>query len=821
MTKASWWDKFLLLTWKNWLIQIRHPVQTFFEIAVPVIVCSLIILIRGLVEVTKYDEFRYQPLITNNISELIRSESGSNVLAYSPNHVALAGLMQRVADEYRFDLHAEDNSSALESYAVTRNPFASIEFDDALGNSVDLVLPDDLNYAIRFPSELRTENEALRRFTGFFFNWATNFKVTNDFTIGPRNRNETDGGSPPGYINQGFIALQNSIERNYIALTTTAANIPEIMIQRFPFPAYVDDVIGFILEFILPLLFLIAFLYNTINIIKYITIEKELQLKEAMKIMGLPSWLHWLAWFTKVMTFMIIIISIITGLFKIPFGSRGDLSVFTYADWTVLWFFLFTYVLAAVTYSFMFSTFFNRANIAAIVGSIVWFTIQVPFTLINQNFETTSSSTILAASLFCNSGMGFGFKLMTKYEAAFVGAQWNNLFSSPLPDVDLTLGSIIVVMLIASVLQMLIALYVEKIRPGEFGVAEKFYFPFMPSFWCGSNDAKVHVDPQSPTRDHPDFETEPTGKQVGVQVRGLRKVYDKKVAVNNLNVNMYEDQITVLLGHNGAGKSTTMSMLTGLFKPTAGTAYIYGKDIQTDLKDIQSSLGFCPQHNVLFNELTVKEHITFFSKLKGMKNQKDIDEQIRKYVDLLELQPKLNAQSKTLSGGMKRKLSIGIALCGDSKIVMCDEPTSGMDPSARRALWDLLIQEKKGRTILLTTHFMDEADVLGDRIAIMADGDLKTVGSSFFLKRRFGAGYRLICVKAQGCDPKNLTELLKGYIPGIELETNIGSELTYVLNENYRSEFRIIFAELESRAQQLKISSFGVSLTTLEEVFLK
>jgi ATP-binding cassette, subfamily A (ABC1), member 3 len=119
-------------------------------------------------------------------------------------------------------------------------------------------------------------------------------------------------------------------------------------------------------------------------------------------------------------------------------------------------------------------------------------------------------------------------------------------------------------------------------------------------------------------------------------------------------------------------------MLTGLFKPTSGTAYIYGKDIQTDLKSIQSSLGFCPQHNVLFNELTVKEHITFFSKLKGMKSQSDIDEQIRKYVDLLELQPKLNAQSKTLSGGMKRKLSIGVALCGDSKIVMCDEPTSGM-----------------------------------------------------------------------------------------------------------------------------------------------
>lgn len=129
---------------------------------------------------------------------------------------------------------------------------------------------------------------------------------------------------------------------------------------------------------------------------------------------------------------------------------------------------------------------------------------------------------------------------------------------------------------------------------------------------------------------------------------------------------------------------------------------------------------------MLFNELTVREHIIFFTKLKGIKDKMEIDEQIRKYIQLLGLEPKMNAQSKTLSGGMKRKLSIGIALCGDSKIVLIDEASSGMDPGSRRSLWDILIQEKKGRTILLTTHFMDEADVLGDRIAIMADGELKT-----------------------------------------------------------------------------------------------
>lgn len=144
-----------------------------------------------------------------------------------------------------------------------------------------------------------------------------------------------------------------------------------------------------------------------------------------------------------------------------------------------------------------------------------------------------------------------------------------------------------------------------------------------------------------------------------------------------------------------------------------------------------------------------------------------------------------------------------------------------MDPAARRALWDILIQERKGRTILLTTHFMDEADVLGDRIAIMADGELKTVGSSFFLKKKFGVGYRLVCVKAAECDPNEITSLLATYIPEIAIETNIGCELTYVLKEDYVGQFRTIFADLETKSVQLKIASFGVSLTTLEEVFLK
>ncbi|EFA12132.2 ATP-binding cassette sub-family A member 3-like Protein [Tribolium castaneum] len=256
---------------------------------------------------------------------------------------------------------------------------------------------------------------------------------------------------------------------------------------------------------------------------------------------------------------------------------------------------------------------------------------------------------------------------------------------------------------------------------------------------------------------------------------------------------MYNDQITVLLGHNGAGKTTTMSMLTGMFPPTSGTAFICGYDIRTDMDKVRKCLGLCPQHNILFDQLTVREHLYFFSKLKGLKRE-DINEEIDKYLELLELQ---------------------------TKVVMLDEPTAGMDPSARRALWDLLQNQKHGRTILLTTHFMDEADLLGDRIAIMAGGELQCCGSSFFLKKKYGTGYYLIMNKAPNCQEEQVTRFLQKYIPNILVHGNLGSELTYLLAEEHSSVFEVMLRDLEENSKILGVRSYGISLTTLEEVFMK
>jgi ATP-binding cassette subfamily A (ABC1) protein 3 len=374
----------------------------------------------------------------------------------------------------------------------------------------------------------------------------------------------------------------------------------------------------------------------------------------------------------------------------------------------------------------------------------------------------------------------------------------------------------------------LLVRYIDAIKPGKYGVPKPFYFVFLPSFWCNYSSSSKQMAMETMT--NLDYnvnahEEEPVDIPVGISIKNLTKIYNKrslkkrKVAVDNLSLNMYKGQITALLGHNGAGKTTTMSILTGLFPPTSGTAYINGLSVINDIDLIRRNLGICPQHNVLFDRLTVSEHLKFFARLKGSSG-KQLKNEIPQLIDDLLLLDKKNTQSKNLSGGMKRKLSVGIALVGGSEIVILDEPTSGMDPYARRATWDLLAKYKEGRTILLTTHFMDEADLLGDRIAIMAEGKLRCSGSSLFLKSRYGVGYHMTMVKEPHCDSSAVTSLVTSLVAGAQQVTDVGAELSFILPSQASTQFPHLFDVLDDKKNELGISSFGISVTTMEEVFI-
>uniref|UniRef100_A0ABM5G8V5 Retinal-specific phospholipid-transporting ATPase ABCA4 n=1 Tax=Pogona vitticeps TaxID=103695 RepID=A0ABM5G8V5_9SAUR len=361
------------------------------------------------------------------------------------------------------------------------------------------------------------------------------------------------------------------------------------------------------------------------------------------------------------------------------------------------------------------------------------------------------------------------------------------------------------------------------------------------------------------------FETEPAGLVPGVCVQNLVKIFpsSSKPAVDGMNITFYEGQITAFLGHNGAGKTTTMSILTGLFPPTSGTILVGGQDIQTHMDSIRQNLGMCPQYNILFNHLTVAEHIWFYGQLKG-RSQDEAELETEMMLEDIGLPHKRNEEAQNLSGGMQRKLSVAIAFVGDAKVVVLDEPTSGVDPYSRRSIWDLLLKYRSGRTIILSTHHMDEADILGDRVAIISQGKLLCSGSPVFLKNSFGSGFYLTLVRkmkniqtvegkegtscslgskcscsCSSCcapadkaetleqeldgDVNEINELIHHHVPEAQLIESIGQELIYLLpNKNFKQRaYASLFRELEETLADLGLSSFGISDTPLEEVFLK
>ena len=212
-----------------------------------------------------------------------------------------------------------------------------------------------------------------------------------------------------------------------------------------------------------------------------------------------------------------------------------------------------------------------------------------------------------------------------------------------------------------------------------------------------------------------------------IETKSLIKKYKDKIAVNGIDLEIKEGELFALLGVNGAGKTTTIKMLSGLILPTGGSITIDGMDIKKDVFKIKEILNVSPQETAIAPNLTVKENLDFMA---GVYQIKDKNKKIKELVEQFKLDEVLNRKAKNLSGGWQRKVSIAISLINDPKILFLDEPTLGLDVIARKELWKIIEEMKGKKTIILTTHYMEEAESLSDRIGIMANGNLIDIGTS-------------------------------------------------------------------------------------------
>ncbi|XP_075554666.1 phospholipid-transporting ATPase ABCA3-like [Dermacentor variabilis] len=478
------------------------------------------------------------------------------------------------------------------------------------------------------------------------------------------------------------------------------------------------------------------------------------------------------------------------------------------------------------------SLFFDTASLGLACGLILW-TVSLlgPFLSLEWSartvsaYITTKSSAKIGASLIPIHGLYFFFRIVEFYESYDVPFGWPAIYRKALGRDNVTPFTIMLCMGASSFVFSVAIWYLEAVLPWTNVVPLPLHFPFMASYWNVIQEEIKVAGSQESTHSQEEgqenFEEEPRHLLLVLETIDLCKVYRNKFAVDHLNMRLYYGQIFVLLGHNGAGKTTTCSMLSGFLRPTFGTAIIEGFDLIKYHDDSLENVRLCPQKDMLYEDMTLYEHLYFFALVQRVAPEA-IAEQIELLVKSLHFGSHLHSLPRAMPSGVKRKLVLAIAILADPKVLILDEPTAGLDPQSRHEVWDLLQKMRRTCTMLLTTHDMEEADVVGDRIAILAEGTIRCCGSSQFLKHRFGTGYHMdIGKRLHRCDVQGIIMVVKTYVPTVQLVSESAEVLRLSLGVTSSEGFVDMFKVLERFRSKLGIVEMSVSVTTMEDIYLR
>ncbi|XP_071418175.1 glucosylceramide transporter ABCA12 [Pithys albifrons albifrons] len=792
---------------------LQNPfVQVFIKLMVDLDAAEL------LSQINELDDIRLE--LQNN-TDIVDQLNTLAALAVNVSSCVSFNRVQAVKDLEEMEMVAKELFLKNKLFASIIFKLPPSQSSPGSSSSGPLALPPVLNYTIRMSSRItQTTNRIRERI----------------WTVGPHNST-----SQSQIYSRAFIYIQDSIERAIIELQT--GKKPEeiaVQVQAMPYPCYNKDMFLTSVTYSLPFALMAAWVLFIADFVKTLVQEKDLRLYEYMKMMGVNASSHFIAWFVECAIFLLITVTFLIIVLKV-----GDILPKT--DTALLFLYLMDYSLSIIAMSYFISVFFNNTNIAALVGSLVYILTFFPFIvlLVIENHLSFSVKSLL--SLLSPTAFSYASQYVARYEAQGIGLQWDNIYKSPMIGDNTSFGWMCWLILIDSFIYFILGWYIRNVFPGRYGMAAPWYFPLLPSYWTEYNSylpfwiekqrgllfSKLMLRKEVTLNNkicapHPHVEPEPTDLTLGVSLHGITKVYGSKAAVDNLSLNFYEGNITSLLGHNGAGKTTTISILTGLFPTSSGTIFVYGKDIRTDQEVIRKNMGVCMQHNVLFNYLTTKEHLLLYGYIKVPHwSKEELYQEVKRTLKETGLYSHRHKLAGALSGGMKRKLSIAIALLGGSRVVILDEPTTGVDPCSRRSIWEIISKNKKGRTIILSTHHLDEAEVLSDRIAFLEHGGLKCCGSPFYLKETFGDGYHLTLTKKKNmieeCDTSAVTKLIQSHLPEAYLKEDIGGELVYVLppfKSTVSGAYQALLRALDSSLNDLHLGCYGISNTTVEEVFL-
>eukprot|EP00727_Mastigamoeba_balamuthi_P013914 m51a1_g9145 hypothetical protein (836) ;mRNA; f:87108-90307 len=626
-----------------------------------------------------------------------------------------------------------------------------------------------------------------------------------------------------GTVKHSFpLAVEASGWPVYLALSVREMPV-ETETLPYDFGSYIFAYLTpFALSFLVP-----VYVYTIVH-------EKQQRLREMMKMMGLRMRMYWAINFVYdcVLYLVVIVLYVAIGLafrLRVFTQTAGFIQFLLYAGWG----------LSQISFAFLLSTFFSKSRNAT-VGSymVVIFSILISF-IWNQ-----------AAWSVEDGKQSFWLVLLYPPWAAY--RAWSvvgincGLLQCP-STLSAELKTIVSVLWVSVPVMLVLALYLDQVLPSEWGVRRHPLFFLSPLRRLGPKSVvdplKVTVGPRDEAGEgesaevpagqdaDPDVQEEARvvqallrspnmSEEAPVVVDGVRKVYgsgkERKVALSGVSLRVQRNECLGLLGPNGAGKTTLISVLTGLFPATGGRAAIAGFDVADNLDEIHKVLGVCPQFDTLWPELTPLETMLFYARMRGIAGS-HAAEAARSILTSVGLGDAVDRQVMALSGGMRRRLSIAVSLVGEPRVLFLDEPTTGLDVVTRRELWDVLMRAQAGRSTVLTTHSMEEADALCQRIAIVTGGRLKAIGTNVHLKDRFGGGYSIkLSFKPE--NEGHVDRFVESVAPGAR-ETDSLKGL-----KSFRVPAGVsvagLLGQMVTGQKEGIVTNWGLAQATLEDVFL-
>ncbi|XP_075072972.1 cholesterol transporter ABCA5 [Mixophyes fleayi] len=772
------WAQTKTLLYKNYLVKCRTRKDTLQEIFYPII-WSLIWLLLVLIMPSKH----YEGTPNDVLSEM---EIPLPTIGYTPSTNITESIMTLASSQ-------------------------------CLGSDVEIIAyPDE--------EKLKAASTYFLHYAGVMFEDAMSYKLmffplsVPKSTLYIQEHCYSSSCDAAQYFDSGFTQLQACVDSAIIKLKTNHSAWKELMKTKTMVmeKRAVVEVESYYHAF-MSICLVMAFSPFGCSPAAYIVAEKEKKLKEFMKILGLHDTAFWLPWVLLYIVF-ILLISLLMAFITTVF------TPFNHSSWFLIFLLYALYGISLVLFALMLTPLFKKAKQAGGIAFLVTLVLGSLgiFIVLKEDFP---KSFVWFFSPFCQCTFMIGIAQIMLLEEHGKGAQIYNLKEGPYP-----LIITFIFLVVDSVMYLLLASYLDQILPGEYGLRRTPLFFLKPSYWSKRrrNYGVLNESFFSTNTDLSEM-VEPVplglhGKEA-IRIKNIHKYFKKEnqqiQALQGLTLDIYEGQITALLGHNGTGKTTLMNILCGLCPPSEGIATIYGHRVTDidEILDIRKVIGVCQQNDIDFDVLTVEENLSVFASLKGI-NEAVKEQEINKVLHDLDMEAVKHNQVKRLSIGQRRKLAVGIAILGNPKVLLLDEPTAGMDSCSRYTVWNVLKKRKANSVIVFSTHCMEEADILADRKAVISQGTLKCIGSSLFLKSKWGVGYRLSMDIKPSSNVVAVSSLITQHIPSASVMLQTENSLIYALPLKDVDIFPGLLSALDNDCN-LGVVTYGVSITTLEDVFFK